>query len=178
METLPFYLQTFCRSAVILIFTISFLGKVRQTTVFQQTITNFALFSEKFSRLLAYALLFAEVCVVILLLLGDSFLLTGFLLATLLLGMFCLALLSVLIRRITTTCPCFGPTRQPVSAIDIVRNIAFIVCTLGGCITLFNADYSQRHLNLAAWGIIAASALVFVIIWTQIGEIAQFLRHH
>jgi|SRR5579883_82239 hypothetical protein len=169
------YIQMFCRSVVLLVFIISFASKVSRIATFQQTITSFALLPRRFSRSAAYLFLLAEALVAMLVLLGGPLLLPGYLLASALLLLFCAALLSVIIRRISTTCSCFGPTTTPVSAIDIVRNTGFIACSFGGCLTLTGPVHLDA-LDLAAWALSGLCALVFVGIWTQLGEIVRLFR--
>lgn len=164
------YIQIFCRSVVILVFTLSFVSKLRHVAIFQQTITNFALLPRRFSRPVASLFLLAEALVVVLVALSGPLLLPGYLLATALLLLFCVALLSVLVRRISTTCSCFGPTNTQVSPIDIVRNTGFITCALAGCFTLA-WPARMDTLNPAAWALSGLCALAFVGIWTQLSEI-------
>jgi len=168
-------IQIFCRGVLILVFLFSFAGKVRHMAIFEQTITNFALLPGQQSRPVALLFLLAEALVVVLLVVAGPLLLPGYLLAAALLLLFCVALLSVLIRHISTTCSCFGPTTTPVSPIDIVRNTGFIACALGGCLTLAG-PVRLGTLDLAAWALSGLCALVFVGIWTQLGEIVRLFR--
>jgi hypothetical protein len=167
------YIQAFCRSAVALIFIFSFLGKVRNVAEFQQTIANFALLPAPFTRPTAWLFLVAEALVVVLILLGGPFLLPGYLLATALLFVFSLAMASVLIRHISTTCSCFGPSNKPISTIDLVRNGGLIACTVIGCFSSTLPAYSQQALNIPEWSIIGLGALAFVLIWTQLSELVR-----
>jgi hypothetical protein len=166
------YLQAFCRSAVLLIFAFSFLGKVRHTATFQQTIANFALVPKKLHRPVAWLCLGAEVLVVLLMLPGGLFLLSGYVLAGLMLLAFSLAMASVLLRRLSTTCSCFGPSTQPIKPIDLVRNAGFLICVAGGCLTL-SVPGGTAYLNLLEWSLVSLGSLAFVLIWTQLSEIAR-----
>src|SRR5262249_19701317 len=130
------YVQVFCRSTIVLIFLFSFLGKMRSVVTFQHTVTNFAILPTWLDRPVALLFLLAEALVLVLLLLGGPFLLPGYLFATALLLIFCLGMLSVLIRRISTSCSCFGPSNKPISSIDLVRNVGFMICAVAGCFTL------------------------------------------
>jgi hypothetical protein len=168
-------IQVFCRSVVVCVFVLSFASKVRDVAAFRQSITNFALLPTQFSQLAAPLFLLAEALVVVLVTLAGPFLLPGYLLASALLLLFCIALLSVLIRRISTTCSCFCPTSTPISSIDIVRNTGFIVCTLGGCLTIVWPGHAGNP-DLATWGLGSLCALVFVATWTQLGEIVRIFR--
>lgn len=169
------YVQIFCRSVVLLVFAISFVSKVRARAAFQQTITTFALLPRQFSGPVATLFLTAEALVVVLTILAGPFLLPGYLLAAGLLLLFSAALLSVLIRRISSTCSCFGPTTTPISSIDIVRNTGFIACSFGGCVTLTGSAHLDAP-DLLAWALSGLCALVFVGIWTQLGDIVRLFR--
>jgi Methylamine utilisation protein MauE len=173
MAMVLLYVQVFCRSTVVLIFLFSFLGKVRRRETFQQTITNFAILPTWLNRPASLLFLLAEALIIVLLLLGGPFLLPGYLFATALLLIFCLSIISVLIRRISTTCSCFGPSNKPVSSIDLVRNTGFVACTVGGCFTLAPPGSGQMVLNIPEWGVIGLGALAFVFIWTQLDEVVR-----
>lgn len=170
------YMPAFCRIAILLVFLASFIGKVRHIAAFQETITSFALVSRSLSRLFAPVIVFTEAIIVICMLVGGGLLFPGFLLAGALLLLFCLAMLSVLARKIATTCSCFGPTAKPVSPADIVRNVGFVMCALGGCWPFVSPGQHQEHLNIVEWAMIGLGALVFTLFWTQLSEIIQLFR--
>lgn len=169
------YIQIFCRCVILLVFAISFGSKVRHAGLFQQTILSFALLPQRLTLPAAWFFLLLEALVVVLVALAGPFLVPGYLLAGTLLLLFSLALLSVLLRRISATCSCFGPTRRVVSASDVVRNVGFIVCALGGYLTLLEPT-QKNGLDLLAWLPGILGALIFVGIWTQLGEIVHLFR--
>lgn len=170
------YMLGFCRVAIGLVFAISSITKARNMTQFQQAIVDFQLLPRKLSKLAAFLFLGGEIAVVLFIILGGSLLLPGFSLAILLLLIFCAALASVLIRKMRTSCNCFGSNKKPVTAVDIWRNAGFLLCAAGGCEALIWLRGAQESLQAIAWLPIALGAAVFVMIWVQLGEIVQLFR--
>lgn len=117
-----------------------------------------------------------EFAVVLLVIFGGSLLIIGFPLAILLLFLFCIALVSVLVRRIRTSCNCFGPGAKQVSRFDVWRNIGFMLCALGGWEGLGWTKNTQGNLGLLEWVLTGLGAGAFVVIWTQLGEIVQIFH--
>ena len=170
------YVLTFCRVVTGLVFLISGASKAGHLPQFKQTITNFHLLPNHLSGIAALLFLAGEFSVVLLMIAGGSFLLPGFVLAIALLTMFCGALASVLVRKLHTSCNCFGPSEKPVTVSDLWRNLGFIGCALGGCVTQTWLRETDATVSWLAWIPISLGALVFVIIWVQVGEIAQLFR--
>lgn len=170
------YLLAFCRVATGLVFAISSVSKVRTLAQFQQAIFNFHFFSRWLSNLAALLFLGGELAVMLLMILGGPLLLPGFALAIVLLCIFCVALASVLIRKLHTSCNCFGVSEKPVAVADIWRNVGFLLCAGGGCEALIWMRGEQGSLAWMAWLFIVLGAAVFVVIWIQLGEIAHLLR--
>lgn len=170
------YLLAFCRVAIGLVFAISSLSKARTIAQFSQAIFDFHLLSRRLSSLAASLFLCGELAVVLLMAIGGALLLPGFILAILLLLIFCAALASVLIRNLNASCNCFGASKKPVTAADIWRNVGFLLCAGGGCETLLWTRGVQGSLEGMAWLLIALGAGVFVTIWIQLGELVQFFR--
>ena len=178
------YGVAFCRLVIGLTFAFSFAGKVRDIQSFVQTIRRFKLLPGWLSRAAALAFLCGELAVVLAMIPHPpplshwerGIVTVGFLLAALMLLVFCAALASVLIRKIRTSCNCFGASVKQVSPYDIVRNIGFITCALGGCGMQAGGQYSLAVLGVLEWGLAGAAAAVFVAVWVQIGEIVILLR--
>lgn len=59
---------------------------------------------------------------------------------------------------------------------DIWRNVGFLLCAGGGCEALIWIRGAQGSLGWIAWLFIALGAGAFVMIWIQLGEIAQLFR--
>ena len=170
------YLLAFCRVVIGLTFMVSSVGKVLNIAQFRQTICNFRILPGWLSGVAAMLFMCGEVAVVVFVVIGGSLLVVGFSLAIFLLLLFCIALLSVLVRRIRTTCNCFGASAKQVSHLDVWRNAGFILFALGGYGSLAEAKGTQVNLSLLGWGLIGLGAVVFVIIWIQLGEIIQLFR--
>lgn len=170
------YILAFCRFVVGFVFVISGGSKILQFRAFRQTMIRFHVLPTRFTTSAAILFLSSEIAVSILVTLGGPFLLPGFTLAATLLILFSCVLLSVLIRGISTSCHCFGPSERPVSQADIWRNLGFLLCALGGCAGAVWSQEASGSLNIVVWIFAALGAAVFVSIWTQLGELAQLFR--
>ncbi len=170
------YVLIFCRVVIGLVFLISGVSKIMHLPQFKQAITNFRILPGQLSGIAAQLCLVGEFSVVALIVAGGSFLLPGFLLAVMLLTIFCGALAWVLARKLRTSCNCFGPNVQSVTVSDLWRNAGFIGCALVGCILQNWLREKPTALSWLAWIPISLGALAFVIIWVQVGEIARLFR--
>lgn len=170
------YLLAFCRVAIGLVFAISGFSKARHLAQFQQAIYGFHLLSRRLSNLAAPLFLCGEFTVVVFMLVGGPLLLPGFVLAILLLCLFCGALASVLVRKLHTSCHCFGSSSRPVMPVDIWRNVGFLLCAGGGCEALSLTQGEQGSLAWIGWLFIGLAAGAFVALWIQLGDIVQLVR--
>lgn len=170
------YILAFCRVVTGLVFAFSSLSKARDLSRFRQAILNFALLPERLSGLAALLFLAGEFIVVLFVAIGGPFLLAGFLLAALLLLVFCAALASVLVRKLPISCNCFGASQKPVTIMNIGRNLGFLLCTVGGCALLGWTQGRRESLGGIEWLLIGLGATVFVLIWIQLEEIAQLFH--
>lgn len=170
------YLLAFCRVAIGLVFAISSVSKARDVARFQRAVVGFQLLSRQLSNFAAFLFLGGECAVVLLMIIGGPLLLFGFVLALLLLLLFCIALASVFARRLRVTCHCFGASEKPVTLVDIWRNGGLLLCAAGGCEALIWTRGVQERVEGIAWLLIALSAGAFVMIWIQLGEIVQLFR--
>lgn len=169
------YVLAFCRIVIGIVFAWSFVGKIRDLSAFTNTIARFNLLPSQLNRLVVFIFVGGELAVSGFMIIGGAFLFLGFLLALLLLLIFCIALASVLHREIQTSCNCFGASEKQISQYDIVRNIGFILCALGGCSTLVSS-YGLFELNSWERGLTFVLAIVFVVMWVQLGEIVQLFK--
>lgn len=126
------YLLTFSRVALGLLFAYAFLAKVRDVAQFAAAVGRFELLPRRWVKTAALLFLAGELAVILLLLTGGSWLPLAFALASLLLTLFTLALLSTLRRGIETSCNCFGASEKPLTYYDVGRNAGFIACSLLG----------------------------------------------
>lgn len=170
------YIMAFCRMVIGLVFAISSGSKVFRLQAFRQTIFRFHLFPARFIAPAAMLFLSSEMAVVILLALGGQALLPGFVLAIFLLILFSGALLSVVIRGFSTSCNCFGPDQRTISSADIWRNAGFLLCALVGCAGVIWSPKIVEDPGNIEWMFAGLGALVFVLIWTQLGELAQLFH--
>jgi hypothetical protein len=165
------YLLAFCRLSIGFLFLYSFLAKVRDIDRFAQTIAHFKLVPLWWSRPLALLFLSGEAAVVILMIMGGSLLPLGFGLTLLLLLAFTVALMSVLARRIPTTCNCFGSDRKPVTHAEVWRNAGLLLLSTIGLWAAGTVSEATITLNGVERFLIVVVAAVFVLLWTNLREI-------
>ena len=170
------YVLAFCRVAIGLVFAASSIRKALDIARFRQTISSFNLLPGRFSAIAALLFICGEFAVVVLMGIGGPLLTLGFSLTVFLMLLFCIALVSVLARRIRTSCNCFGASAKQVSGFDVWRNAGFILCALGGYAALAWTKNTQGNLGLVEWLLTGLGAGVFVVIWIQLGEIVQLFR--
>lgn len=170
------YLLVFCRLVIGITFAISFLSKMFHFHEFMEAIVGFELVPKRLSKLAAISFSTAEIAVILMLMVGRSVLRIGFALAAFLLIVFCIALLSALIRKIQTSCNCFGPNGKSISPYDVWRNIGFILCAVCGWGIASIARNDRGNLSIIEWGLIWVVAAIFVTTCIQFAEIAQLFR--
>lgn len=170
------YLLAFCRVAIALLFVASLAGKITNVALFEKTIAGFSILPPQASKPAAFLFLAGEAIVVVLVAAGGPLLGLGFLLAIVMLLVFSGALISVLWRKVRTSCNCFGATDQPVSPFDVWRNAGLIVCALGGLQAFVALRGEQGNLSIIEWGLIGLGAALFVAVWINLKEIVQLFR--
>lgn len=167
------FIVMFCRVTTILIFGMSFIGKLSNIPSFQEAVTNFGILSPKLSRSAAWIFLAGEFVVIVLAIRGENALFAGFVLAAFLLTIFSIALGIALIRRLQVPCNCFGRTEKPISPYDLVRNGSFIVCNLLGASVFWTTNEHLAALDTANVILTGLMGAVFVMILTNLSEIIQ-----
>lgn len=166
-----------CRWIVGLVFAWSCTAKLRDVTTFTDTIRRFKLLPDHLVRLAAWLILSGEATVIVTMLTGDRLLAWGFLFAAALLLIFCLALISVLSRRIQTPCNCFGASsKTPVSSIEIVRCLIFFLCAMSGYGLSHVAQGNLETLGILDWSLSGIIAMVFVLTMVRLKEIVWVFR--
>lgn len=173
---LAWYILIFCRVVTGLVFACSGISKARDLAQFKQAILDFRLLPAQVSGPVAILFLCGEFAVVLFVATGGPLLFYGFILAGFLLCIFCIALASVLVRKMRTSCNCFGASDRPVTSTDLWRNAGFILCAVGGCGASLWARGVRENPGVVESLLVALGALVFVLIWVQLGEIAQLFR--
>jgi uncharacterized membrane protein YphA (DoxX/SURF4 family) len=169
-------LLLFLRFVMGYVFVFSLTGKLRNIPSFVQTITNFLFFPSKFSRPLAYIILIGEVSVVVAMLIGKNLLLWGFLITSLMFLAFSIALSSVIVRNIKTSCNCFGPDEKEVNVGHVVRSLGFLVCGIGGMILTKLPFATSSGVGIIEMFLIGVFAVVFVILMMQISEVIKIFQ--
>ena len=172
------HLLLFSAITTALAFALSSAGKATNLAAFQRAINDLRLVPQRLTQPIALAVLAAEMAVVALIVLGGlvpgtALLRAGFLLALSLLVLFTAVLISTLARRLSTSCACFGSATKPVSGWDVVRNGGLLLCGSAG---YWGVGAPLAVLPFAEWGLVAIVALIFVLIWVQLAEIAQVFR--
>ncbi len=122
----------FCQISLIIVFSISSLGKFSQLDLFQSAIISFKIIPRSWTRPISYIFLATEIGIVLLCIVGGFATLIGFNIALILLSSFSVALFSVLFRNLSVACNCFGSSESIVTRFDLVRNLGLILCCLFG----------------------------------------------
>jgi hypothetical protein len=174
---MAFYLLAFCRFALLFLFLTALVGKVRGISQFAQTVADFRLLPPWLSQPAVFLFLAGELAVILLLLAGGSWLPLAFALAGLLLTLFSLALLSALRRNIQTSCSCFGNSDKPLTYYDVWRNVSFMACSLLGWWLAAQVLITAQPLNWVELAMAGFLAALFVMVWTQLSEVAMLLAN-
>ncbi len=169
------YLLAFCRITVLIVFALSFASKATKLRQFQRTIGNFAILPARWSKVAAFILLGAELCVVLFVTAGGPLLGPGLLLASLLLLLFSGSIVSLLARHIHTSCNCFGFTNEHVSSLELLRNAGFLACALAGLGILPALDGNFTCMNSLQWILVSLAAAVFALIWINVRQIVELI---
>jgi hypothetical protein len=164
----------FCRIVIALLFTVSASGKTMALTDFEVAISDFKLLPRRWSHVIARSVLGAEALVIVLVSLGGTYLVFGFLLAIALLAVFTVALTSALRGNTNLSCNCFGRTQKRISRYDVARSFLLILCSLTG-LAMLHSD--SRGLAWSETILVALMSLVFVTLMTNLGDIIETLRH-
>jgi hypothetical protein len=171
------YILLFTRFALLLVFASSAITKLNNLSAFQNTIDNFHILPKQLDKPSAYLLFGGEIVVALFMLIGNYYLMIGFLLTILLLTLFCMAILWVLQKGILTSCGCFGPSQKEISYADFWRDIGFLVCALLGLTAISIHPNTTVTISYGEKGILGAMAIVFVVLSFYLGEIIELFRY-
>ncbi len=165
------YAVAFCRWTIGIVFAWSLLAKLSNISSFTQTIRHFHLIPDGLIPLAAWSCLICEAFVFLMMLVGGQVLTWGFGIATLMLTVFCVALGSLLLRRIQTPCNCFGKSNRIVTKYEILRDVFFLLCALTGA--NISLVFQRQGYRLTWWdsSFAGGAAFVFVILVVQMKEI-------
>jgi hypothetical protein len=164
----------FVRIAIGVLFAASAFGKLTARRDFELAVAGFRLLPRRWVPAAAVAVPAAEVLVVLLVGVGGSLLVPGLLLAILLLAVFSAVLVSALRRGLDVGCNCFGPGVRLVQPADVARNAALVLCAAGGLVLAATAGDGRVSAGQAA--VLAGMAVVFVLVVSNLGDIATTLR--
>ncbi len=176
MDTLHPYILIFCRSVVGLLFTLSFAGKVVNSSDFGQAIRNFRILPNQLSYIAAIFILCIEFLIIVLMFIGDSFLTVGFFFAGFTLVAFSLAILLVLLRDLRIDCNCFGPMYVEITYYDLLRNVGFLGATFVGFVESLTSKVQLSQLEFFVVFLIAIVYLASLINLREIVLIFKLLK--
>ena len=162
----------FCRIVIGLVFALSATGKVLDFPAFQASVSNFQILPSGLNKAAAWIFLGAEFTIALLMAIGGSALLSGFVLAASLLVIFSAALVVALRRNTKTTCNCFGRTEQHISPYDVARNTLVVLCSVAGVWALASPHQALYGLEIVLLGLMAAC---FVVLITNLADVATTL---
>lgn len=175
------YLLSLCQVIVALIFLLSFISKVRDFDAFANSVTNFRILQGDFVRVVAVAFIIGEFLSGLFLFLGflfiiPRFLIAGFGLAIALLISFTIALTSVLIRDIRTSCNWFGTHNHDIISIhDVIRNLGFISISIIGLTIASTTNIVLQGLSWQEWCLVFLIAAGIMLFWLNLKDILKLV---
>lgn len=167
-------LQTFCRLFTIIVFSVSFLGKVRDIRAFGNIIDRFQMLPKQMSLLAAYIFLFLE-AIIVAMLLVKKLNIFGFSIAVVLLIIFTIGLWNVLKSDIETSCNCFGISERKISIYDILRNVIVIIIGIMGILTTINSTSNDYLVSISSVIMLPPSIITFIIV-TNLQELQSLFK--
>jgi hypothetical protein len=163
---------TFCKYVIGFVFTLSSFSKIRNFSRYVDTVRIFRLIPKTVVIWVASIILALEMMVVVSLFVRQA---AAFWLASLLLSVFSIALASAIVRKIKTSCNCFGNRDRPISPLDIVRNFGFLCCSCGGGWLATTESGIAINSPFLSSGVSGLTALGFVLVWIHLSEIYHLL---
>jgi len=161
------------RITIAFLFLFSFASKMLAFRDFAVTVSDFKLFPRRWSKTIAGFFLGGEIATAILVIFGGKMVFLGFLLATVLLAAFSVALETALWRHINMSCNCFGRTERRISHYDVVRNGFLLLCSLPG---LWMLSSTSQRLSVGEIILLALMSAMFLLCVTNLGDIVETLR--
>lgn len=167
-------ISLFCRFGIGAAFAVSAVAKLADPSGFRSTVKRFKILPEGISRPASWLLILGEVAIVSCMAVGGRATALAFAAAAAFLVLFQAALISVLTRRIETSCGCFGQNRRKVSYFDIARNAGLLLLAgTGWIVTPFGSATSPGVWQV---GVIAVPAVLLVILWINLPDVYEALR--
>jgi hypothetical protein len=165
----------FCRVAIAGIFAISLIAKIRNSSSLKETLQNTRLVPVKLLNIIVLSLIVGECVVVTSLLLGHSAIWYGFSLAAVLLLIFTIVLLWIMVKKIKTSCSCFGGKKRQVSWRDVYRNLMLVGMAVSGSILANRPDAYLEQFN-EDMALPFIMALVFILVLLKADVVIDILK--
>lgn len=170
------YVGLFCRLVLALLFSYSFLAKVRNPARFRASVTAFGLLPDRAAAPAVALVLAAELAAALGLLIGGPTLAPGYGLAAGLLLLFTVVLATELVRGSGIGCGCFGRDERPVAPADLVRNAGLLaLAAVGWWSAGQTSEATAPAVHLLAAVVLALAAAAFLLLWTQLAEIVELV---
>jgi hypothetical protein len=169
-------LLVFARAAMCLTFALSAFGKARDLDAFVHSVRSFGILPAGRGRPAAWALLTAEVAVVVLQLAAPTAAVAGLVLAAALLVAYIAALGVVVARRSEVRCNCFGSTARAVSGFDLVRNGLLLLVAITGVVAYSAGSAGAPMPPVADAVLVVCASVAAVLVLVSLDDIAAILR--
>lgn len=170
------YLVAFCRLVLALVFLASFVGKVRDPRGFARTIAAFAPVGGAPAGTAAATILVGEAITALLLVVGGTWTLAGFVAAGALLVLFTIVLATALVRGLAVPCNCFGTSPVTASHADVWRNVGLLACAVAGIAILGAIGREVPPPAASAWLILGVAAVGTIALWGSIVSVIRLAR--
>jgi len=174
MTTLLLAALMLMRLIVGLTLLVSVVSKLPHLADFEATMNSFDILPQRFNRVGTLLVVSGELSVVGLLVFGGTSLILGFILALAILTIFTFAMRSVIQRKLSVACNCFGPSKDLVSQATLWRNGVFIACAAIGL--LLSVNVPQGSLGVAEIILLGGVASVCVLILIHFEDLAYLFE--
>lgn len=175
MTDFGLYVNGFCKLLICMTFLLASLSKVRDISAFATAIREFQLVPAKTSHILAYAIIYGE-WLVCLLLLWTQTEAWAFLVAAVLLAVFSGALLATLRRELRISCNCFGTGGGPASYVEVYRNLFLTVICLVGLLASASTSLTVNALSTVDWLVLSFVAFSYTLVLKHLSDLRQFFH--
>lgn len=162
------------RGIIGLTFLVSVVSKLLHLADFEATMNSFDILPQRFNRLGMLLVVSAEVCTVGLLVFGRTRLILGFALALATLTIFTFAMRSVIQRKLSVACNCFGLSKNLVSQATLWRNSIFITCAAIGLLLSMNVP--QGSLGVANIILLGAVSSICTLVLIHVKDLAYLFE--
>jgi Methylamine utilisation protein MauE len=165
---------TLMRLIIGLMFFVSIVSKLPHLGEFEETINSFNILPKKFQKIAILLILSGDISILTMLIFGGSCLIVGFTLAIIVLITFTIVLSSVIQRKLSVRCNCFGKNKNLISHATLWRNAAFIICATIGL--FLSIDIPQESLKFSETTILVGVAAILVFILTNVEDLAYLFE--